>query len=163
MLKRLLSASKGVIVHSEYVERDVRAAGFKGPIAVIPHGAWIPEADRLGTREKLGIDRTTPLIGIFGFLKPYKRIAESLRAFKRLLRVQANARMILVGEPHPDFPLQSIIDGLGLQAAVRVLGFTPIEDFVNYIAACDVVLNLRFPTVGESRARCFDRLAWDAR
>ena len=150
MLKRLLWASKGVIVHSEYVERDVRAAGFEGPVAVIPHGAWIPEADRLGTREKLGIDRTTPLIGIFGFLKPYKRIAESLRAFKRLLRVQANARMILVGEPHPDFPLQSIIDGLGLQPAVRVLGFTPIEDFVNYIAACDVVLNLRFPTVGES-------------
>jgi SAM-dependent methyltransferase len=33
---------------------------------------------------------------------------------------------------------------------VRVLGFTPMEDFVGYLAACDIVLNLRYPTVGES-------------
>lgn len=150
MLKRLLNASRGVIVHSHYVERDVRNAGFEGPVAVIPHGAWIPEADRLGYRSRLGIDPDTPLIGVFGFLKPYKRIAESLRAFRRLLRVQPNARMILVGEPHPDFPLQSLIDGLGLHPSVRILGFTPIEDFVGYIAACDIILNLRYPTVGES-------------
>ena len=33
-------------------------------------------------RTRLGLDERTPLIGIFGFLKPYKRIAESLRAFQ---------------------------------------------------------------------------------
>ena len=54
MLRRLLNASRGVIVHSHYVERDVRNAGFEGPVAVIPHGAWIPEADRLGYRHRLG-------------------------------------------------------------------------------------------------------------
>lgn len=150
MLRRILGASRGVIVHSRFVEQDVRKAGFEGPVAVIPHGAWIPEADRLGYRTRLGLDSAAPLIGVFGFLKPYKRIAESLRAFRRLLRVHADARMILVGEPHPDFPLQSLIDGLGLHSSVRVLGFTPIEDFTGYIAACDIVLNLRFPTVGES-------------
>ena len=158
MLKRLLAASRGVVVHSRFVEKDVRAAGFEGPVAVIPHGAWIPPADRLAVRQKLGVGTATLLVGTFGFLKPYKRIAESLRAFKRLLGVQTGARMILVGEPHPDFPLQSIINGLGLQDSVRVLGFTPIEDFVGYIAATDVVLNLRFPTVGESSGtllRCF--------
>jgi hypothetical protein len=39
---------------------------------------------------------------------------------------------------------------LGLSAAVRVMGFTPIGDFTGYMAACDIVLNLRYPTVGES-------------
>ena len=39
---------------------------------------------------------------------------------------------------------------MGLSASVRVLGFTPIEEFVGYMAACDIVLNLRYPTVGES-------------
>lgn len=150
MLRRVLQASRGVIVHSKYVEQDIRKAGFDGPIAVIPHGAWIPAVDRLEFRHKLGLDVNTPLIGVFGFLKPYKRIAESLRAFKRLLRVHPEARMILVGEPHPDFPLHSLIDGLGLQSSVRVLGFVPIDEFVGHIAACDIVLNLRFPTVGES-------------
>ena len=150
MLRRILERSRGVIVHSYFVERQVRDAGFKGPVAVIPHGAWIPEADRMGFRQRLGLDPSTPLIGIFGFLKPYKRIAESLRAFKRLLRVEPNVKMILVGEPHPEFPLRSIIESLGIGASVRILGFTPIEDFVGYIAACDIILNLRFPTVGES-------------
>ena len=85
----------------------MRAAGFAGPAAVIPHGAWIPEADRNAYRNKLGLDETTPLVGIFGFLKPYKRIAESLRAFRRLVRLVPAAKMILVGEPHPEFPIEA--------------------------------------------------------
>jgi len=117
---------------------------------VIPHGAWIPQADRNGWRYKLGLDEVTPLVGIFGHLKPYKRIAESLRAFRRLVRLAPNSRMILVGEPHPDFPLEPMIRTMGLSAHVRVLGFTPIEDFVGYLGACDIVLNLRYPTVGET-------------
>ena len=90
------------------------------------------------------------LIGIFGFLKPYKRIAESLRAFRRLVRVEPRAKMILVGEPHPELRIDPLIDSLDLGAHVRVLGFTPIDDFNGYIGACDIILNLRYPTVGES-------------
>jgi glycosyltransferase involved in cell wall biosynthesis/SAM-dependent methyltransferase len=150
MLRRLLTQSKAAIVHSGCVEAELRKTGFAGPIARIHHGAWIPEADRMAYRQRLGIDETTPLIGIFGFLKPYKRIAESLRAFRRLVRLEPKAKMILVGEPHPQLHLDSLIDSLGLRANVRVLGFSPIDDFVGYLAASDIVLNLRFPTVGEN-------------
>ena len=150
MLRRLLARSKAAIVHSGCVERELRAAGFEGPLAKIPHGAWIPETSGASFRDRLGIDETTPLIGIFGFLKPYKRIAESLRAFSRLLRVEPRAKMILVGEPHPDFALHSMIQSRGLAPHVRVLGFQPEEEFVGYLAACDIVLNLRYPTVGEN-------------
>jgi glycosyltransferase involved in cell wall biosynthesis/SAM-dependent methyltransferase len=150
MLRRLLSKSKAAIVHSECVRTALRSTGFTGPVARIPHGAWIPTADRMGYRFKLGLDETTPLIGTFGFLKPYKRIAESLRAFRRLLRAEPSAKMILAGEPHPEFPLQSLIHSLDLGPHVRVLGFTPIADFAGYIGACDIVLNLRYPTVGEN-------------
>jgi glycosyltransferase involved in cell wall biosynthesis/SAM-dependent methyltransferase len=150
MTKRLLAASRGVVVHSRFMQEEMRTAGFAGPTAVIPHGAWIPQADRNGFRHKLGLDEATPLVGIFGFLKPYKRITESLRAFRRLLRLMPNVKMILVGEPHPEFPVEAMIRSMGLSANVRVLGFAPIEDFVGYLGACDIVLNLRFPTVGES-------------
>src|SRR5262249_37950808 len=133
-----------------FLEAEVRAAGYTGPVAVIPHGAWLPEGDRNGFRHKLGLDEATPLAGIFGFLKPYKRIAQSLRAFRRLVRLAPNVKMILVGEPHPEFPLEAMIRSVDLSSSVRVLGFTPIEDFVGYLSACDIVLNLRYPTVGES-------------
>jgi glycosyltransferase involved in cell wall biosynthesis/SAM-dependent methyltransferase len=150
MLRRLLERSRGIIVHSRYMECEVRKAGYNGPVAVIPHGAWIPEVDRMAYRDQLGVTPDMPLAGIFGYLKPYKRIAESLRAFRRLLRLHPDAKMILVGAPHPDFPLQTLIHSLGLSTSVRVLGFTPMEDFTGYMAACDIVLNLRYPTVGES-------------
>jgi glycosyltransferase involved in cell wall biosynthesis/SAM-dependent methyltransferase len=150
MLRRLLASSKAAIVHSGCVETELRGAGFSGPVARIPHGAWIPEASRSEFRERLGVEVAAPLIGIFGFLKPYKRIAESLRAFRRLVRVHPSAKMILVGEPHPDLQLQSLIRSLDLGPNVRMLGFRPIDEFVGYLAACDIVLNLRYPTVGEN-------------
>jgi glycosyltransferase involved in cell wall biosynthesis/SAM-dependent methyltransferase len=150
MLKRLAERSRGVIVHSDCVGDAVRAAGFSGPVGRIWHGAWMAEPERMKWRDRLGLDETTPLVGTFGFLKPYKRIAESLRAFRRLLRVEPRAKMILVGETHPELPLDSLLRSLDLEAAVRVIGFAPIEEFNGYIGACDVVLNLRYPTVGES-------------
>ena len=150
MTRRLIERSRAMIVHSCAVFDHVRAAGFDRPLTRIPHGAWIVDGDRGAWRERLRIEDGAPLIGIFGFLKPYKRIPESLRAFRRLLRLEPRARMILVGEPHPDLRVDSLIASLGLSASVRVLGFQPIEDFTGLMAACDIVLNLRYPTVGES-------------
>ena len=150
MLRRLAERSLAMIVHSRFAAGEVRSAGFRGPLAEIPHGAWIPQADRMACRLRLGLAEDTPLLGIFGFLKPYKRIAESLRAFRRLVRLEPRAKMILVGEPHPDLPLAPLIRRLDLSAQVRSLGFVPIEDFTGYLAACDIILNLRYPTVGES-------------
>ena len=150
MLRRVVESSRAVIVHSDCVAGEVRKTGFTGPIGRIWHGAWIVDADRNGWRERLGVDELSPLIGVFGFLKPYKRIAESLRAFRRLVRLEPRAKMVLVGDPHPELMLDSLIDSLELQPFVRVLGYTPIEDFNGYMSACDIVLNLRYPTVGES-------------
>ncbi len=150
MTRRILETARGLVVHSQFMVNEMRRTGYTGPIALIPHGAWIPQASRMAARDRLGLDADTPLIGAFGFLKPYKRIAESLRAFRRLIKMQPEARMILVGDPHPEFPVHSLIHTLGLDVHVRVLGFTPIEEFVEFIAACDIVLNLRWPTVGES-------------
>ncbi|MBX9599483.1 MAG: glycosyltransferase [Bryobacteraceae bacterium] len=150
MLRRVLERSRGVIVHSNRVAKDVRQAGFQGPVGRIWHGAWLVSPDRHAYREKLGVAESDPLIGIFGFLKPYKRIAESLRAFRRLLRVEPRARMLLCGEVHPELPLESMVKALELSSHVRAIGFASPEDFDGYIAACDIVLNLRYPTVGES-------------
>ena len=150
LTRRLLQASRGLIVHSDFVAQQMRAQGFTGPIATIPHGAAILETNRNATRADLGLEPSTPLIGAFGYLKPYKRIAESLRAFRRLIALDPRVRMILVGEPHPEFPVHQLIRTLELQEHVRIIGFAPIGQFVDYMGACDIILNLRYPTVGET-------------
>jgi len=153
MLRRVLSGARGLVAHSDYVIAEARLAGFTGPAARIPHGAWIAAdgPDRLAYRQRLGLDAATPLIGCFGHLKPYKRLAESLRAFQRVVKRQPSARMIMVGEPHADARLEDQIAALGLGAHVRLLGRADaIDDFNGYLAACDIILNLRYPTVGET-------------
>lgn len=150
MTRRLLERSRALVVHSRYVEKRMREAGFAGPIARIPHGAWTDPVNGLPYRLRLGLEETTPLVGVFGHLKPYKRLPEILRAFRRLVRGQPQARLILVGEPHPDLPLDPLIERFDLAPFVRVLGRVPIDDFNGFLAACDVVLNLRYPSVGET-------------
>ena len=148
--KRILENGKAAIVHSRFVAGKLGESAPALPIEQIPHGAWIPEVNRHEFREKVGVDETTPLIGIFGFLKPYKRIREALRAMRRLVRVEPAARMILVGEEHPDFPVSRIVGDMDLSNHVQVVGYAPIEDFVQYVGAADICLNLRYPTVGET-------------
>ena len=150
MNRRLLERSKALIVHSPFLHRQVRRAGFDLPIAHIPHGAWIPEVNRHQYRAKLGLDESTPLIGVFGFLKPYKRIAESLRALARLVRIHPEVRMILAGEEHQDFPVRRLISQLDLEPFVRLLGHVEIDEFEQWIGAVDICLNLRYPTYGET-------------
>jgi glycosyltransferase involved in cell wall biosynthesis/SAM-dependent methyltransferase len=151
MLRRILANARGLIAHSDFVIARAREAGYRGPAARIPHGAWTPDIDRMFHRQRLGLDESTPLVGVFGHLKPYKRIAESLRAFRRVVRCEPRAKMILAGEPHPDLPLDHLLRSLDLREHVRVLGrIDDVDDFTGYIAACDIVLNLRFPTVGET-------------
>lgn len=152
MLRRLLENTRGLIAHSDFVIEAARRAGYTGPAARIPHGAWIPaQVDRMAYRQRLGVDAATPLVGTFGHLKPYKRIAESLRAFARVVKREPRAKMILVGEPHPELRAEDLIASLGLGANVRLVGRADaIGDFTGYLAACDIVLNLRYPTVGET-------------
>ena len=150
MNRRLLERSKALIVHSPFLRGRVRAAGFDLPIAHIPHGAGIPEVNRQQYRAKLGLDESTPLIGVFGFLKPYKRIAESLRALARLVQIHPEVRMILAGEEHQDFPVRRLISQLDLGPFVRLLGHVEIGEFEQWIGAVDICLNLRYPTYGET-------------
>ena len=150
MNRRILEGCRGVIVHSRFMVEQVASTGIGVPVTKIPHGVWLPEIHRNARRAQLGLDESTPLIGIFGFLKPYKRITEALRAMRRLVRLDSRVKMILVGQEHPDYPVRRLIEQLGLREHVRLLGYVPTEELEQYIATVDICLNLRYPTVGET-------------
>ncbi len=58
ILRRILSRSKAAIVHSDCVRQSLRKTGFTGPVARIPHGAWIPK--RMDTHIASSWDWTPP-------------------------------------------------------------------------------------------------------
>ena len=165
MNRRLLERSLGAIVHSGYVESLVRNAGFGLPLAKIHHGVDIGQVEAAPARQRtaaltgFALDETTSLFGVFGFLKPYKRIHEALRAFTRLRAVHPKVKMVLAGEEHPHYPLRPLIEELGLGDAVRILGYVPLDTFTEAMAACDFCINLRRPTVGETSGSLLRALA----
>lgn len=150
MMRRLLSRSKGCIVHSRFAANEARRAGFRGRICQIPHGSEIQQLNGAEYRGRLGISPGQPVIGMFGYQRPDKLACDCLLAFRRLLLRLPEARLLIAGKPHPEVPLEQRIASLGLQDKVNVMGFQTLSNLDGLIAACDVVLNLRSPTFGET-------------
>lgn len=150
VVRRLLERSEACIVHSRFAQEEVRLRGFAGKVVRIPHGAQVRRIDGAACRERLGIGRGQPLIGIFGYQRPDKQASDCLTVFQTLLEQRPDARLLVAGQPHPEVPLVERVTALNLKGRVHLLGFQPLEDFDGYIAACDFVLNLRSPTFGET-------------
>ena len=143
---QVLDAATGLIVHSSYVGRRAREAGYAGPLWRIPHPAW-PRPET-APEEIHG----EPLIGCFGHLNMNKRVPHLLDAFARLQRRRPGARLLLAGAAAERFDLDRRLERLGLvesDAIVR-LDYVPEARMWSLMAACDVLVNLRSPTMGET-------------
>ncbi|MFN2469303.1 MAG: glycosyltransferase [Gaiellaceae bacterium] len=141
---RILERATGLIVHSRYVERGARTAGFEGRIWRIAHPAWpapaVAPADVTGA----------PLFGCFGHLNASKRIPQLLRAFAALRRRRPEARLLLVGQTAPRFDLGRRLAQLELGDAVVREPYVDESRLWSLMAACDVCVSLRAPTMGET-------------
>ena len=92
-----------------------------------------------------------PLFGSFGNVNASKRIPQLLEAFARVRRERPDARLLLVGAASPGFDLDRRLQRLGLagDGIVRE-GYVDEDRLWALMAACDVYVNLRSPTMGET-------------
>jgi glycosyltransferase involved in cell wall biosynthesis len=150
----VLDLAEGLIVHSHYVERGAREAGYGGPIWRIPHPAWLQEAI-----EPVAL-AGDPLVGCFGYLNMNKRIPQLLEAFTLLRKERPGARLLLVGEAAERFDLDRRLERLGIgdEALIRE-PYVSEERFAALMAGCDVLVNLRSPTMGETSGSVIRGLA----
>ena len=150
----VLGLASGLIVHSRYVEERARAAGFEGPVWRIPHPAWeVPPVSPAGVEG-------SPLIGSFGNVNASKRIPQLLEAFARLRRERPEARLLLVGAVSPGFDLDRRLQRLGLSDEGIVREAYVEEDRLwSLMAACDVCVSLRAPTMGETSGSVIRQLS----
>src|SRR6058998_1538991 len=139
LVGEILSHATGLIVHSRYVEQRARETGYHGPLWRIPHPAW-PVGD-VAAAELEG----RPRFGCFGHLNASKRIPQLLEAFALARERHPNARLLLVGPASPRFDAGRLI-GEGVER-IDYVG----EDLLwSLMAACDVCIALRAPTMGET-------------
>jgi glycosyltransferase involved in cell wall biosynthesis len=135
----VLSSATGVIVHSRYVERRARDAGYRGPVWRIPHPAWPVEGVKPAPIEG------RPLFGCFGHLNASKRIPQLLEAFALVRERHPHAKLLLVGPASPRFEAGRLV-GEGVER----IGYVEEERLWSLMAACDACISLRAPTMGET-------------
>src|SRR5262249_2087376 len=150
----ILDLAQGLIVHSVYVERGAREAGFAGPMWRIPHPAWPDEP--VAAAEYTG----EPLVGCFGHMNINKRIPALLEAFTALRERRPRARLLLVGEASERFELDRRLERRGPGGGeLSREAWVAEERFRSLMAACDVLVNLRSPTMGETSGSVIRALA----
>ena len=150
----VLDLARGLVVHSHYVHDRAREAGYRGPVWIVPHPAWTPppvaEAEIDGD----------PLFGAFGNVNATKRVPHLLEAFARVRRSHPDARLLLVGATSPGFDLDRRLQRLGLDAGGLIReGYVDERRLWSLMAACDVVVSLRSPTMGETSGTAIRALA----
>ena len=158
---RLLTAQRGVLVHSAWAARTLREEIEGLPVEEIPMGIPLPArlAEGAGNelRRSLGIPDGAPVLASVGFQTPIKRTDVAVRALAdpRL----AEARLLVAGQVAPTVELERVASEAGVGDRVHVLGYVPFRVFEEAIAAADVCLNLRYPTAGETSASLLRILA----
>lgn len=153
--RRLVASSLGIITHNAYAASQLEGLSEATPVALIPHhlAPQTFELDAMDAdecRQSLGIPDNAWVIASMGFVTQSKRIPTVLAAFKRLLAVVPNAMYVIVGEDHWKWSVAPLIEEMGLSGNVRITGYTTEKDFFRYLKAADAIVNLRFPTAGET-------------
>lgn len=151
LLRRVGDSALGVVVHSRYASRAVRAAMPEARVWQVPHHGRVAPADeptRQAARATLGLADAAPLVVAPGLVTPAKRLPVLLSAFAALRRRFPRALLTVVGEPPawynpsalPDVPPET----------VRFAGRVDLPVFGAYLAAADICVVLRGPTAGET-------------
>lgn len=155
----LVDRSLMVLVHSHYAQKQLQTQGTRCPIAVIPQPmAHYPAA---APSQHPNWPDECVVFAALGQVTAAKQVELALRAFARLHESHRETRFLLVGEVmREEVDVPGIVARYGLQEAVIVTGFVAaLRDFVNWISLADVVVNLRYPTQGETSATALRGMA----
>lgn len=153
MRRAVVDASKLVATHSKGAARLLRDDHPGRPIEHIPLGHGIAEIDapaaRRAFRARAGIPEDALVFGLLGNVAAEKRVAQVIRAFASARQWAADARLLFAGQVDRLLPLTEMLDTFGLRDVVHVTGRLDDREFDEAVVACDVGLNLRWPTARE--------------
>jgi glycosyltransferase involved in cell wall biosynthesis len=152
LVERVAHNSLGMVVHNNYARQQVLKRSPGLPVATIGQHFFLPQGvqpdkDRAQLREQLGLaDRF--VVGTYGLLIHAKQLDVALGAFARFRRDEPRALYLLVGPVARDFDLTGMVRRMGLEGAVRLVGWQDPPSFVRYMLVADLAVQLRYPHIG---------------
>lgn len=151
LVRRVAEASRRVIVHNQGAAQRVRTEAPHAEVRVIP----LPfvrrgrEVSRAEARRDLGLPADAFVVGCLGFMREARQLPSVLRVFESFRERLPQAQFAMVGAFAA--PEQDSFWAPRLTALPAWLpGFVTDVEFEAWIVACDVVVNLRHPSAGET-------------
>lgn len=156
MTKHIIEKARAIIVHSDFAKQMVKGIRSEVPVINIMLHTDCVEGDldkyKDDCRKALNIDQDILILGSFGYASKPKRILEIIEALGILKKkYKKNFIYYIVGKVQ-GIDVESAVKEAGLEKNVVITGFTELDEFILYLGACDICLNLRYPTQGESSA-----------
>jgi len=162
---RLWDLSLGIIVHSGEVLKKTRRQDsyiLDVPVQVVPApiGRY-PSSGASLMRKRLGWPEDALIFASVGLVTAAKRLDMALRAFDRLQESYSEVFYLIVGDVlHAEVEIRRLLEDRADPRRVRYIDFVEsLEEFVGWITAADVIVNLRDPTAGETSATALRALA----
>jgi glycosyltransferase involved in cell wall biosynthesis len=156
MVRLVLERARLTAVHAPAIARQFAAEVPGAAIDVIRlgHGRPLAEGDlarvRQEARARYGLPSDAVVFGCYGSLAPEKRIREVLEAFQATVPYAPETRLVLGGAVVPHYDVEAEVRARGLASRTLLTGYLEDEEALTAcIAACDVSLNLRWPTARE--------------
>lgn len=145
--------ARGIVAHSAFVERYLRAFGCRTPVHVAPHPVVESEvaihaAERRRPVQRAGLEALgmRRLVVAAGDLNEAKLLDRVLAAVARL---PEDVHVALVGRRIEGYDVDATVRDGALGARVSLHADVTDDDFLAWLCAADVVVDLRFPHRGE--------------
>ncbi len=153
MTRAVMDASRLVATHSRGAVKILGDAhpGQRVEHITLGHGVGPIDASaaRRAFRVRAGIPEDALVFGVLGALAPEKRIAQIIRAFASARQWASDARLLIAGHVDRLLPLDQMVDDFGIRDVTHVTGRLEDAEFDQAVVACDVGLNLRWPSARE--------------
>ncbi len=155
--RRVTRRSRGIAVHSRWAAKKVLENGDSPSVFVMPHGIQVsPQRDQETEKDFRKTLRDTGadiLIAVAGFMNFNRRLETVYRSVKELKDRGLKPALTLIGRIDPALMrhCQAMAKELDIADLVVHTGYIKsYETFLGHISAVDVVVNLRYPTAGET-------------
>jgi glycosyltransferase involved in cell wall biosynthesis len=156
MTRLVVQASRMTLVHAPVLAARLRAEVPGAAVRTIRlgHGEFLEETELEEARVRVRAQRQIPpnavVFGVFGGLTPEKRVPQVLDAFESLLPYAPDAHLLLAGSGAEHYDVAADVQRRGLAPRTTITGYLETDrELTECIAACDVALNLRWPTARE--------------
>jgi glycosyltransferase involved in cell wall biosynthesis len=156
MNRLVIEASRLAAVHAPPLARRLQEDLPHAHVTAIrlAHGQILSSEQISRAREHVrtarGIPRDAVVFGVFGGLTPDKRIRQVLEALDATAAYSPSVHLLLAGAPARHYDVAKDIRELGLEHRVTMTGYLATDsELTDCIAACDVSVNLRWPTARE--------------